>query len=406
LHAPLSQTLPDAHVWPFIAELPVPVSVHTAAPVVHDHVPSSQMFAGATRVHPCPDGHALHAPLSQTLPEAHVVPFAAALAVPVSLHTCVPLLQSHLPSSQTFAGATRVHVCPDGHALQAPLSQTLPDAHVAPFCAGSAAPVSLHTGAPVVHASVPLSQTLAGATGVHPMPVEHVLQAPLSQTLPVAHVTPFCAGLAVFVSVHTAAPLVHTVVPLSQTFAGETSAHDVPAAHVLHAPLSQTLPDAQVVPFAAALAVFVSVHTGTPVPHVVVPRSHTFAGAASVHDDPATHDRHAPLSQTWPTPHVVPLAEAFGWPVSLHTDVPVAHDVTPTSHGLPGGEHDRFAVHATHWPTLQTWLVPQDVPSGAGPRSEQAIWPPEHDTEPWSQGLPVGTQPAPFVHGAHVPALQ
>jgi hypothetical protein len=52
------------------------------------------------------------------------------------------------------------------------------------------------------------------------------------------------------------------------------------------------------------------------------------------------------------------------FPVSVHTDVPVAHDVNPEWQVVVG-EHATFAVQATHIPPLHTWLLPQEAPSVA-----------------------------------------
>ena len=51
------------------------------------------------------------------------------------------------------------------------------------------------------------------------------------------------------------------------------------------------------------------------------------------------------------------------FPMSTHTDVPVAHDVSPVWHCCPVGVHCTFAAHATQEPLLQTMLLPQIVPS-------------------------------------------
>jgi hypothetical protein len=129
-------------------------------------------------------------------------------------------------------------------------------------------------------------------------------------------------------------------------------------------------------------------------------------GAATVHATPTVHALQTPLPHTRFAPQLVPFTAALGAPVSTQTDVPEAQEVVPTSHGLPGGVHVRFAVHATHCPPLHTSLVPHDVPFVAEPVSLQTIWPAEQVTVPTSQGLPEGTQAAPLVQAAHVPALQ
>jgi hypothetical protein len=108
-----------------------------------------------------------------------------------------------------------------------------------------------------------------------------------------------------------------------------------------------------------------------------------------------------------PSPSSQPMPFAWALPVSMHCEVPVAHDVSPTWHGLPGGVQTRLAVHGTHAPSAQTWLTPQDLPFGAGfCWSVQTIRPLTQETRPALHGLPVGTQPAPLAHAAHWPMLQ
>jgi hypothetical protein len=82
--------------------------------------------------------------------------------------------------------------------------------HVAPFV--MLVPRSVHTGAPVPQASVPLWQTLLG---LQPEPFAHATQAPALQTIPEPQFVP----AATFpVCVHTEVPVAHDVVPVRQTF--------------------------------------------------------------------------------------------------------------------------------------------------------------------------------------------
>ncbi len=109
---------------------------------------------------------------------------------------------------------------------------------------------------------------------------------------------------------------------------------------------------------------------------------------------------HTPATQTWLVPQDVP---SVTWaPVSTHEEVPVAHEVVPTSQ-LFVGVHDTFAVQATHTPALHTWFVPHDVPFAAAfPVSVQVATPPAHDVIPVWQGL-AGTHDAPGEHALHTP---
>jgi hypothetical protein len=56
---------------------------------------------------------------------------------------------------------------------------------------------------------------------------------------------------------------------------------------------------------------------------------------------------------------------------------------------------------------MQTWLLPQLVPSGAGVAPAVQVGPPVHDdTVPSKQGLAVGWQGSLTAHGVQAPALQ
>jgi hypothetical protein len=207
-----------------------------------------------------------------------------------------------------------VHEAPAMHATQAPVLQTLPDPHVVPFA--TAVPVSVHTGVPVVHETTPVSHALVG---VHDAPAVHPVHAPLSHTWLVPHDVPLATDVPV--SVHTAIPVVHTTLPVWHWLAGVQVA---PVEQAAHTPLSHTWLVPQDVPFVTGVPM--SVHTPTPVVHTTLPTSQ---GLGGVHEAPALHAAHVPLSQTWPVPHVVPLAALFAVPVSVHTGVPVVQLVVP-----------------------------------------------------------------------------
>jgi len=73
---------------------------------------------------------------------------------------------------------------------------------------------------------------------------------------------------------------------------------------------------------------------------------------------------HAPPAQIWPEPQGCPSLMLLG---EVHTG-PAVQDIDPCWHGLPGGAHVEFAVHATHapWPShtpLGTLAVWQGVPA-------------------------------------------
>ncbi len=245
-------------------------------------------------------------PLSQTSLVPHVVPLV--IWVVVGLHTGAPVVHEIVPVTHGLVG---VHDAPVVQALQVPLSQTSFVPQTVPLAA--LLPVSVHTGAPVVQTMVPVWQALVG---VHAAPIEHVVHEPFSQTSPVPHEVP----LATFpVTPHTDVPVAQEVSPVWQTLPVE---HDTPAVHDAHVPLSQTSLVPHEVPLFTGLPV--SLQTGNPVVHDVVPVWQLLAG---VHAVPVEHAPHAPLSQTIPVPHDVPFGREL--PESLHTDTPVEHDVEP-----------------------------------------------------------------------------
>ena len=121
----------------------------------------------------------------------------------------------------------------------------------------------------------------------------------------------------------------------------------------------------------------VSVHTDVPVEHDVVPEWHWLVG---VHEAPAVHAVHVPLLHTWLVPQVVPLATDV--PVSVQTGKPVAQLTVPVWHTLVG-VHAAPAEHAEHVPLSQTRLVPQAVPLDTDvPVSVHTATPVVHTTLP------------------------
>jgi hypothetical protein len=101
----------------------------------------------------------------------------------------------------------------------------------------------------------------------------------------------------------------------------------------------------------------VSVHTG-PLEQVSFP---TWHGLLGVHAAPCVHATHEPLAHTMLLPHEVPSVTCLA--VSTQMDVPVEQLVVPWSQALPG-VHERPSVHEAHEPSLQTMLVPHEVPLG------------------------------------------
>lgn len=153
---------------------------------------------------------------------------------------------------------------------------------------------------------------------MHARPAVQATQAPPLQTMLVPHDVPF---VTLPVSVHTGAPLVHTVAAVRQGF--PLTVQEAPAWQAMQLPaLLQTLPVPQAVP--ADSAVPVSLHTGAPVEHASVPLWHALDGTQ---DAPCWQVAHCPSRQTMPAPHEVP----FGWlPLSVHTGAPVVQAMIPT----------------------------------------------------------------------------
>jgi hypothetical protein len=213
---------------------------------------------------------------------------------------------------------------------------------------------------------------------------------------------PSADGLGWFVSTQTAVPLAHEMRPRSQGFAGTQPA---PWLQALQRPPLQTEPLPQGAPLAAGLGLPVSVQTGVPLLQSMLPSSQAFAGAQLA---PWLQAPQLPRLQTLPTPQLVPSATGLGVPVSWQTGVPLEQSIAPRSQTFAGMQ---FAPcrQARQLPALQTAPLPQGVPFAAAlalPVSTQAPVPLLQSMDPWSQTLPAGTQPAPWLQATQAPALQ
>ncbi len=195
LHAPALHTLLFPHDVPFAT---FPVSAQTDVPVAHDVAPVRQAFVG---VQVTPAVQLLHAPALQTLFVPHEVPFAA---FPVSPQTGAPVVQEIAPVRQAFAG---VQSAPAVQAVQAPLPQTMFVPQDVPL---ATLPDSVQTAAPVsqlvvpVRHGLPLTLQLAPAVQLRQLPAG-------PQTLFVPQLVP--AASSVPVSVQTGVPVAHASVP-------------------------------------------------------------------------------------------------------------------------------------------------------------------------------------------------
>jgi hypothetical protein len=124
------------------------------------------------------------------------------------------------------------------------------------------------------------------------------------------------------------------------------------------------------------------------------------------HTPPATQALHAPSLQTWPVPQIVPSGSFVV--VGTHACVPVAQDVSPVWQGSGSSVQGSPALHALHTPPLQTWSVPQVVPfcSGAPGLSMQACVPVAQEKVPVRQGSELVVQTPPATQPTQLPPLQ
>jgi len=170
-HAPDKQTR-------FVPQ-PVPswtdalVSVQVAVPAEQSSVPTWQGLVGTQGD---PELHALHSPLLHTIPVPQALPLAA---LPLSMHTACPVLHEVCPTRQ--GAPVTSQVAPALQVRHVPWWQTLSVPHFAPSSRG--VPRSVHTGTPPVHESVPWWHALVGTQpapalqGTH-WPTEHTWPDP------------------------------------------------------------------------------------------------------------------------------------------------------------------------------------------------------------------------------------
>jgi hypothetical protein len=241
------------------------------------------------------------------------------------------------------------HERPCVHVTQAPPLQTLSVAHGVPF---GVLPDSMQTGAPVLHAVVPVRHALPAT--VQADPAMHATQVPDElQTLSVPHVPP--AGTFIPVSTHVGDAPEQLSVPMWQALVA--GLHASPMTHALQTPSWQTMPEPQGEPLGW---LSFSVQTGEPVVHEMTPvRQGLFATSHAVPAEQAWQAplTHAPLSQG------VPL----GWErcVSLHVGVLPLQTVSPTWQVLVGvhGDEGVHVVGASDSPSRGGCPPSIDLPS-------------------------------------------
>ncbi len=77
---------------------------------------------------------------------------------------------------------------------------------------------------------------------------------------------------------------------------------------------------------------------------------------------PEVQPTQLPPEQTSLVPQLVPLGRAA--PESVQTGMPLPQRMTPAWQDEPGSAQADPSTQATQLPAEQTWLLPQEVPSG------------------------------------------
>jgi hypothetical protein len=161
--------------------------LHVDTPVAHEVDPVLQRFVG-WQVFPAAQDE--HVPALHTLSVPQGVPSPTAIPVSTQLTAGEHAI---VPEWHALAGT---HERPCEHAMQAPPLHTLSVPHGVPF---GVLPDSIQTGAPVLHAVVPVRHALPATEQVDP--AVHATQAPVElHTLSVPHDAP--TGTFIPVSVH------------------------------------------------------------------------------------------------------------------------------------------------------------------------------------------------------------
>jgi hypothetical protein len=210
----------------------LPVSAQTEAPVTQEVVPVRQLLVGWQDA---PEVHDTHIPALQTLLVPHSVPLARFF--PVSEQVMVGA-QTVMPAWQGLP--LGVQAMPAVHETQLPSLQTMFVPQEVPLVKF---PDSVQTGTPVPQAIAPVRHGLP--LTVQLAPAWHDTQLPLLlQTLSVPQLVP--AATSVVLSVHTGVPVEHESVPWWQGLVGTQAA---PCWQAVHWPSRQTMPVPQELPF-------------------------------------------------------------------------------------------------------------------------------------------------------------
>ena len=192
---PSLQTWLLPHIVPFAT---FPVSAQTGTPVTHEFAPVLQWFVGWQLA---PAVHALQVPLLQTMFVPHDVPLARFR--PVS-EQVIAGEQACVPAWHALAG---VHDIPIVHDTQLPELQTMLVPQEAPL---ATFPDSAQTGTPVLHVVAPVRHGLPETA--QDAPTVQSPQTPVAlQTRFVPQLVPAATGVPL--SVQTGVPVEHDSVP-------------------------------------------------------------------------------------------------------------------------------------------------------------------------------------------------
>jgi hypothetical protein len=312
--------------------------------------------------------------------------------VGLSTQVCAPVLQEVTPCLHRFGFVEQL--APATQPMQAPeplhtwfVPQTVPP--------GSLPAASMHVCAPVLQEVTPSLQKVGFV--VHEEPAVHDTQLPLLlHTWLVPQLVPADFWLP---SMHVWLPVLHEVMPLKQAELGLV-VQLAPAVQPMHPPEPlHTWLEPQLVPAGFGLP---STHCWLPVLQEVMPFAHAALGLV-VQDCPAVQATQLPAAlHTWLVPQLVPAA--LGLP-SMHTEVPVLHEVMPLKQAELGLVLQAwFAVHDTQLPEpLHTWLLPQLVPAVLLPESTHVWLPVLQEVVPVRQMPGLLVQAWPEVHATQPP---
>jgi hypothetical protein len=297
--------------------------------------------------------------------------FPLVAAPSAQLH--VAPLRAYTPLRQGAPGLP-LHALPSAHGTHAPAPSQNPPLQLVASASGEP---SRHTGAPLEQSMVPDRHGLGFP--VHEAPCTHDTHAPVaSHTWFVPQLVP--AGRWVAASWHTGVPLLHERLPFLHAVGFPV--HAAPWVHTPQNPALHTSPGPHICPWFAFTVP--SAHVGTPEPQRVTPALHTFGFTEQ--PAPSVQSMHAPLGlHTLLVPHGAPGDLSAG--ESTHACTPVAHDVTPSLHGVGFVVHAWFAAHDTQAPVAsQTRSVPHDEPTAFAASSAHDGVPPAHCWRPSRHG--------------------